>query len=217
MLKNDEPLVAIVNSKKLLVEPIWENPIDDIEGPLYREYILENPEYNQIFVRETVSKMLERAVENLPKEYRLVVRAGHRPLKVQYQLLDGVKNQYLSKNPAVSEEQALEFARTYVSDPSIKLPPHCCGAAIDVDVLSVKSGKLVDFGCPVNTDSEVAYLKTDKISKEQMNNRKILQKAMLESGFAPFDHEWWHFSYGDKAWADYHTKSDILYGLVELK
>lgn len=215
MLKNDEPLVGVKETTRLSVEPIWEKPIDEIEGPLYKEYIRKNPGYDQMFVRETVSKMLEMAAENLPEDYRLVIRAGHRPLKVQYQLLDGVKNQYLSKNPGASEEQALEFARTYVSDPSIKLPPHCCGAAIDVDMLSIESGKLVDFGCPVNTDSEVASINTYKISKEQKNNRKILQKAMLESGFAPFDHEWWHFSYGDQIWADFYAKQEILYGIIE--
>lgn len=216
MLRNKEPLVAVETTKKLLVEPIWENPIDDIEGPLYSEYIRNNPKYNQVYVRKSVAVMLKHAAKNMPSNYRLILRAGHRPIEVQYRLLEGVKAEYYAKNPLATEGQAFEFARTYVSDPAIKLPPHCCGAAVDVDVQIIETDELLDFGCPVNTDNEIAGLKTDKLTSKQKKNRSLLHKVMLGAGFAPFEYEWWHFSYGDKTWAEYYDDK-IQYGLAEPK
>ncbi len=212
---NKELLVPIISNEHLLIEPIWEKPIDEIEGPLYQEYIKKNPSYNQILVRESVAKKLEQASRKLDKKYRMIVRAGHRPLAVQYKLLEMVKNSYKTDNPKAKEQEALEFARTYVADPSIKKPPHCCGAAVDVDVMDRKKGGLVDFGCPVNTDDDISFLNTNKINAEQKANRDMLHRAMLGVGFAPYAHEWWHFSYGDATWAKFYGKATVMYGLIE--
>jgi D-alanyl-D-alanine dipeptidase len=126
----DETLEAVISTSRLLVEPIWEVPIDKIEGPLYKAYI-------------------------------------------------------------------------------------CSGAAIDVDVMDLRTGKLVDFGCPVNTDDEIAGLTTTRLSARQQKNREILQAAMLGAGFASFQSEWWHFSYGDKTWAQFYGLEVPTYGLID--
>ena len=213
-MNDDDKLVTVVSGNRLIVEPIWEKPIDLIEGPLYLRYIETHPGYKSLYVRSSVASMLKIAANNMPKEYSLVLRAGHRPLEVQQKLLTMVKQAFLQKNPTATDSQALEYARTFVSDPAIKLPPHCCGAAVDVDVLNIGSGKLVDFGCPMNTDDEIAFLGTNKLTKSQQANRQILLEAMLGAGFAPFQFEWWHFSYGDQVWADFY-KSEVKYGLIE--
>lgn len=211
----DEPLVKITNTASLLVEPIWENPIDDIEGPLYKEYILNNPSYDGVYLRQSVAELLYQAAKNLPKNQRLIIRAGHRPQEVQLKLLNMVKDKFLSKNPDADDGKALAFARTYVSDPRIKLPPHCCGAAVDVDVLDTSNDRLVDFGCPVNTDSDIAFLNSLKITESQRANRQMLVRAMTSAGFAAFDNEWWHFSYGDASWAEYYKKNITPYKIIE--
>ena len=214
MIKN-EPLVPIVSKGNILVEPIWDKPIDDFEGPLYQDYIADHPNYKHILVRSSVNQMLQKAAKNLPDSYQLVVRAGHRPIEVQYKLLEMVKYGYAKENPSASDYESLAFARQYVADPAIKLPPHCCGAAVDVDMYDTKTGKLVDFGCPMNTDGDIAHVYTDKINSEQASNREILRQAMLSADFAPHPNEWWHFSYGDKMWAKFYSKSAAIYGLVE--
>ncbi len=214
-MNNPTSLIPILSDKYLLVEPIWEKPIDEIEGPLYQEYIKKNPGYNKLYVRPEVAKKLQKAAQSLPARYLLVIRAGHRPIEVQHKLLDMVKNSYKKTNPDASASEVLEFARTYVSDPEIKTPPHCCGAAVDVDMIDRQTRFLVDFGCPVNTDSDISHLNTDKLTKEQKTNRDMLHKAMLGAGFAPFTTEWWHFSYGDDVWADFYNKPEAIYGLVE--
>jgi D-alanyl-D-alanine dipeptidase len=44
----------------------------------------------------------------------------------------------------------------------------------------------------------------------------LLRSVMLQAGFAPFDGEWWHFSYGDREWAYYYKKKYALYSQVSL-
>ncbi len=211
-----EKLVEVQASPKLIIEPIWEKPIDKIEGPLYQAYIKKHPAYKSIFLRQSVAKRLNSAAESLPHGINLILRAGHRPVEVQTKLLDLLAREYRLKMPSISPAEALEFARTYVSDPSIQMPPHCCGAAVDVDVAD-EFGNLLDFGCPVNTNSEIAFLHTSKISKAQRTNRDILLKAMLNAGFASVYSEWWHFSYGDQNWAHFYKTTHSLYDIIEPK
>lgn len=214
-MRDNEPLVPVHSSERLLVEPIWVNPIDDIEGPLYQEYRREHPEYNDILVRASVADLLQQAATYLPAGYRLVMRAGHRPIAVQYKLIDKVKNKQLIEHPEATEAEALAFARQFVADPAIKLPPHCCGAAVDVDVIDLRKQQLVDFGCPMNTDDDISFLTTDKISEEQKSNRTMLVRAMQSAGFASFVTEWWHFSYGDENWANHYHKKAPIYSLID--
>jgi D-alanyl-D-alanine dipeptidase len=39
---------------------------------------------------------------------------------------------------------------------------------------------------------------------------------MTSVGFAPFDGEWWHFSYGDREWAYFYKKKNALYGQIKV-
>lgn len=213
-MSKNEPLIPIAAETNILVEPIWENPIDDIEGPLYQEYISKNPIYTNVLVRETVAKKLQKASKNVPKKYKLILRAGHRPIEVQYKLLEMVKQSYTQDNPHASDDESLAFARQYVADPAIKLPPHCCGAAVDVDMYDAATGQLVDFGCPMNTDGEISHVYSNQINEIQKTNRETLRKALLDAGFAPNPNEWWHFSYGDQNWADFYKKPKAIYGLA---
>jgi len=42
-----------------------------------------------------------------------------------------------------------------------------------------------------------------------------LREAMVRAGFAPFNGEWWHFSYGDPEWAALWGEPAALYKQLE--
>ncbi|HVW23467.1 MAG TPA: M15 family metallopeptidase [Candidatus Saccharimonadales bacterium] len=210
-----DPLVALKSTKHLKIDPIWRTQIDEFEGGLYSAYIAKHPAYNALFVRPEVAKKLHSAAQSLSANWQLIVRAGHRPLEVQQNLLKSLQADFLEHNPEARPEEALAHARQYVSDPTIMTPPHCSGAAVDVDVLDIKTGKLVDFGCPMNTASEKAHLHSQEINQAQYANRLILLKAMLQAGFASNFNEWWHYSYGDYQWARFYSQERMLYGIIE--
>lgn len=214
-LLDHDSLVRVHSTPHLILEPIWLQPIDDIEGPIYRDFIRDNPKYDSIFLRQRVADRLYTAAENLPSHLRLVIRAGHRPLHVQRKVLKGVFERYLLDNPLATHEDALTYARIFVDDPAIKFPSHCCGSAVDVDLFDTEKQQLVDFGCQVNTPNNISFLHSNDITEAQYASRMILLTAMLSAGFAPSFVEWWHFSYGDRVWAYFYKKPQSLYGVVE--
>lgn len=212
--KNDS-LVLVESSEKIVVEPIWQKD-GDLEGRLYADYISSHPEYDGVYVRSEVLKRLATAANSLGHPYKLIIRAGHRPIEVQKRLLNDVMKDYKNDNPGATNKQALEHARMYVSDPEVKLPPHCCGAAVDVDLINKDSGHLVDFGSSVNEDAEISHLHAEEITPEQRKNRLLLLTTMLEVGFSSYYAEWWHYSCGDETWAWFYHKESCLYGLAEV-
>lgn len=214
-IDQQDPLVKIEASDKIIVEPVWTLE-GDFEGGMYADYIAEHPEYDGIYVRSELLKRLEEAASSLSDQYKLVIRAGHRPLAVQKRLLKECAEDYKNDNPGVSDEEALEHARTFVSDPDNSLPPHCCGAAIDLELMDTSTNKLVDFGSTMNVDDDISYLHYDDITDEQKANRMLLLATMLEQGLASTAFEWWHFSYGDEVWAWFYGEADSLYGLTDL-
>lgn len=209
-----DPLVKVNPSEKIIVEPVWTLQ-GDFEGGMYADYVAEHPEYDGVYVRSGLLTRLEKVAHSLDTQYKLVVRAGHRPLDVQRRLLQDCMRDYKNDHREASDEEALEHARIFVSDPDISLPPHCCGAAVDVDLFDVSKGALVDFGSPVNVDDDISYLHYDDISPKQKENRMFLLRTMLTQGLASSAFEWWHFSYGDQVWAWFYGEKDSLYGLVD--
>ncbi len=211
---SNEELVVVRSNSKLVLEPIWREPIGHDEGFLYKDYIAKHPKYQHIYLRREVTERLYRAAESLSAQYQLVLRAGHRPLSVQVKELERLLQKGKTEL-GMSPVQALAFARTFVDDPAIKTPSHCSGSAVDVELMDTYSGSYVDFGSYMNTESQVSYLHAKDVTKVQKDNRMILLSAMLQAGFAPTYVEWWHYSYGDNVWAYFYNKETSLYGLIE--
>ncbi|WP_158607648.1 M15 family metallopeptidase [Flexivirga caeni] len=210
-----DPLVKVESSDKIMVSPVWMLE-DDFEGSMYADYIAEHPAYDDIYVRSQLLQRIERAAESLDDKYKLVVRAGHRPLAIQRRLLRECAQDYKDDHPDATDQEALKHARTFVSDPDISQPPHCCGAAIDVELFDIDSNKLVDFGSAMNVDDEISYLHYDQISPEQKANRMLLLSTMLEQKLASVAFEWWHFSYGDQTWAWFYGEPCSFYSPVDI-
>lgn len=212
--ETDEPfaLTGSLVEAGLCIEPFWNNP-EDIEGRCYLPYIKTHPDFG-LTVRQSLFDHLVKASRLLPADWQLVVKAGFRPYDVQLAVLDAFVHESAQVHPEWTNEQHLQQARTYVADPRIVCPPHVTGGAVDLAVKDVQTGKYIDMGCPPNTDSEVAFLHSDLVTQEQYKNRMTLLTAMLEAGFAPNAHEWWHYQYGETYWAAFYGHDVTLYGLV---
>lgn len=214
-VNKQDPLVKMVSTNKILVAPNWTIP-GDFEGGMYADYIAEHPEYDGVYVRSELLKKIEASAKSLADPYRLVIRAGHRPIAVQKRLLKECAADYKRDNPGVSDEEALEHARDFVSDPDITLPPHVCGAAVDVEIIDTSTGKYLDFGTAIGEDNEKSFLYYSDLTEEQKANRLMLVKAMLDAGLASCMTEWWHFSYGDQLWAWFYGEENSLYSPIDI-
>ena len=84
----------------------------------------------------------------------------------------------------------------YVTPPW-KGSQHTRGLAADLTIID-KEGKELDMGTPFDTFSEKAHSDSKNVSKQVLENRKILRGVMESVGFKGIRTEWWHFSYNIK-------------------
>ena len=167
---------------------------------------------SRIVVRKSVAKNLDCAQKILKAKHpglTLHVTYGYRSLKIQTErylkILRGVDGAFFS-NPLDLYEEAHRF----VAVPTVA--GHPTGGAVDVAIINIKTGKFLDFGSKqYDYSTKDCYVFTPNITKEQKSNRMLLRKTLLKVGFAPFDGEWWHFSYGDREWAFYYNKKWAIY------
>jgi D-alanyl-D-alanine dipeptidase len=77
---------------------------------------------------------------------------------------------------------------------------HPTGGAVDVTIL--ENGVPLDMGTAYGDwASPLIFTFADGLDDAARRNRMALREAMVAAGFAPFNGEWWHFSYGDREWA----------------
>lgn len=91
------------------------------------------------------------------------------------------------------------FSRGYIAEKS----GHSRGAAVDLTIVDMMSGQELDMGSAFDFFGEVSHSEyTEGLSEAQINNRRILRKAMTENGFKPMAEEWWHFSLENEPYPD---------------
>jgi len=194
-----EDMVPISETPNLLVAPIDPN-MAEFTG-------------NKIYVRDSVARMLGQAslllAESDP-DLRLQVVYGYRVLSIQTALFKSFCKNLSSQYDGT---ELLEAAHRLVAAPTVA--GHPTGGAIDLQI--IKAGSPLMFGTKIWDFTLDSYTFTPFIDEGSRFNRQLLRRCMLEAGFAPFDGEWWHFSYGDREWARYYNKPAAMYEQIEFR
>ncbi len=196
---NNEPLVPIPTSASLTARQI------DKQMLAYTG--------KQVYIRRGVLARLQKSAKLLAaqdKNLQLEVVYGYRALEIQKQLFEKYKAEL---QDTYSGEELLAAVHRLVAVPDVA--GHPAGAAVDIQIL--KNGKPLDFGTKIWEFAPDSFTFSSFISREAWANRQLLRRVMLTSGFAPFDGEWWHFSYGDKEWARYYSKQLAIYEQINLQ
>jgi len=151
----------------------------DVYGELTRAYM-------QPMAAQKLAKA-SRSLQAKHPDLRLLVYDAARPRAAQWKLWNAL--------PALPERER----QKYVADPR-KGSIHNYGCAVDLTV-ATKDGKALDMGTKYDFFGELAYpsreeelLKAGKLTKQQVENRRILRDAMRAGGFSPIEFEWWHFN-----------------------
>lgn len=126
----------------------------------------------------------QRILKELNPDLSLLVYDAGRPMSVQARMYKVVQN-----TPY----------REYVADPS-KTGMHNYGMAVDLTICR-SDGSALDMGTPFDffgkaagINQEENLLKEGLLTREQINNRKLLRKVMTAAGFLTIRGEWWHFN-----------------------
>jgi zinc D-Ala-D-Ala dipeptidase len=168
---------------------------------------------NEIYLREGLIERLIKAQEIVADLFDggvLDVIYGYRSLNVQTTKYQEIKAQLQSKY--TNDDELNEAVHRFIAVPDVA--GHPSGGAVDVRILG-SNGNEIDMGTQTHDLTKDSYVFNPFISKTAWLNRQKLRQAMTAAGFAPFDGEWWHFSYGDREWAAYYNKPYAIYNQIE--
>ncbi len=167
-------------------------------------------------VRQEVWRRLIQAAKELraiDQHYMLKIWYAYRPLSIQTKWFNEQCARLRKTFPLISELELSEKAHVFTAVPEVA--GHPTGAALDLTIS--KNHKELDMGCAyLDFQSDRLASFSDGLTDNQKKNRMLLRKVMMNNEFAPFNGEWWHFSYGDKEWAAFWGKPYALFDFVEV-
>lgn len=137
------------------------------------------------FLHRDAAHALKKANQELRAEgLGLLILDAYRPHSVTQLMWD-------RKEPA---------KRAYVADPK-KGSRHNRGAAVDLTIIDLKSGRPVPMPSFYDDFSEKAHHSYKGGSEQARLNRKKLRVLMEKHGFEALSNEWWHYDF--KGWKKY--------------
>lgn len=179
-----------------------------------------------MMVRGSVIDMLSSAQSDLRNDtylqkafpgrsFNLMLVYGYRHPMIQRTYFENRCVDFQVRFPNLSKEEQMELAHICSADPEVA--GHPTGGAVDVTI--VADGEQIDMGCRIADFSDVELMEpfSSKVTPPQMQNRMVLRRIMMANGFAPFDGEYWHFSYGDREWAAWYEMPEALYDSVSFE
>ena len=153
-----------------------------------------------------LTKEAARALKSVSNEmivhgYRLKIFDAYRPAcAVKHFVLWGIEDQDIRMKPYFYpdlQKQEL-FEKGYIA----KKSSHSRGSTVDLTLLDMSTGGELDMGSPFDLFSVVSHPDYKGITEQQYENRMMLQRVMVRSGFEPIDCEWWHFTLKDEPYPD---------------
>ncbi len=150
-------------------------------------------------IRSVVRDKIETAAEALPHGISFMIFEAFRPRSRQRALWQPVYNRIKKENPDWSVAQVYQQASNWVSPPDGFGSGHQAGAAVDISL--AKNGVEQDMGTPMQSFGPMT--KTDTpVTAQQRDNRDLLVTTLAAQSMVNYPAEWWHFSYGDRLWAE---------------
>jgi zinc D-Ala-D-Ala dipeptidase len=151
----------------------------------------------RVFLVQEAAIALQKVAQDL-KEMNLgiIVFDAYRPLSVQKKLWE------IFPNPE------------FVADPK-NGSRHNRGAAIDMSLYFLESGKPLNMPTEYDNFTEKASHSFSDLSVEQIKNRALLKSIMEKHEFISLDSEWWHYDFQN--WKDHPVLDYDFYQLDSKK
>lgn len=145
-------------------------------------------DFSRLYLQKDVAEKLIKAqfyLKEIDSSLSLLVYDGVRPRSIQQKMWDIVDLPNSEKPKFVSNPKNGSL--------------HNYGAAVDLTI--AKNGIAIDMGSPYDDVNEISYPQLEQkfldeglLTKEQIDNRKLLRKVMAKAGFFGIQTEWWHFN-----------------------
>ena len=150
-----------------------------------------------LLTKEAAAALKEVSDELLKKGYRLKIYDAYRPKASVDHFIrwaEDLNDQRMKEYFYPTFDKTLIFEEGYLA----KNSSHTRGSTVDLTLFDMHTGKDLDMGGTFDFFGDISHPDYKDITKEQYNNRKILQEAMLSHGFKQSVREWWHFTLIDE-------------------
>jgi D-alanyl-D-alanine dipeptidase len=151
-------------------------------------YATSNNLFNAVFYSEARAFLQRAPAEALARVNRRLKARGYGLL-----VHDGYRPWYVTK---VFWDATPQDKKIFVADPS-KGSRHNRGAAVDLSLYDLKSGRPVEMVSTYDETTDRAYPNYPGGTSLQRWHRDLLRSAMEAEGFTVYEAEWWHFDYKD--------------------
>lgn len=165
----------------IAVHIIYATPYNFVGKVLYKNL------KRAFMLSEAAEKLMDaqRRLKMIRPDLNLIVYDAARPLSVQHDMWEMVKG---------------TDKMVFVSNPNKGGGLHNYGAAVDISLMDctgvpLEMGSSYDyFGDEARVDKEEEMLRQQRITRRELDNRRLLRRVMTEAGFIPLQSEWWHFN-----------------------
>ena len=168
-------------------------------------------------VREAVFEKVGRISQRLDGEDKtLIIRSTWRSFEHQRLLWEDRVESLKKKYPNKLLEEIEDLVSYFIAPPSKSM--HSTGGAVDALIYDLKHDCVMGFGTndglKINLNDK-CYPYHPYITPEAKKNRKLLIELFEEEDFVVDIKEYWHFDYGNIAWALERGKDHAIYGIIE--
>ncbi|MGO3326004.1 D-Ala-D-Ala dipeptidase VanX [Gordonia sp. (in: high G+C Gram-positive bacteria)] len=87
---------------------------------------------------------------------------------------------------------------------------HSRGCSVDLTLYHLATDELAQMGGGHDLMDPISHLHARGITRTEARNREYLSSIMDDSGFAPYDFEWWHYTLRDEPYPDVHFDFPII-------
>jgi predicted amino acid racemase/D-alanyl-D-alanine dipeptidase len=172
---------------------------------------------HKYIVRKAVFDKIGRISKRLDKEDKtLIIRSAWRSFEHQRLLWEERADSLQKEYPKKQIEEIEELVSYFIAPPSKSM--HSTGGAVDALIYDLKDDCVMRFGTNDGLKIDLndkCYPYHPYITPEAKSNRKLLIGLFEEEDFVVDIKEYWHFDYGNAAWAIEKGKEQAIYGIIE--
>lgn len=172
--------------------------------------------YNYL-VREEVYEKIGRISRLLNKKSKkLIIRSVWRSFQHQRILWEKKVESMQKEYPNKSLKEIKEFVSYFIA-PTMK-SLHSTGGSVDALIYDLQTDSILDFGTNDGLKIELSdkcYPYHPFIPTQAKENRKLLINLFENEDFVVDIKEYWHFDYGNSAWALEKGKEYAIYGIIK--
>ena len=142
-----------------------------------------------------------------------MIYEAYRSRARQHELWAPVFAKIIATHPKWTAEQHYTETSRWVSPPDGFGSGHQAGAALDI-TLATTERKPLNMGTDMQAFTPLTPTASD-VPDTARQNRDLLVNTLQAQGLINYPDEWWHFSYGDRLWAEVTGRTQAFFAPID--